>query len=85
MKSLKITKFSVENFFFKAKDPWSEESQLYLHSNDLILVENGAGAESLASIIFLKELNLKFEIEYAKNVNEMSPSGKQFLTQQTLN
>lgn len=61
---------------FLAKDPWSEESRIYLQSNGLVLIENGAGAESLASIILLNALNLKFDIEYAKNVNEMSPSGK---------
>ena len=61
---------------FLAKDPWSEESQLFIPIDDLILIENGAGAESLASLIFLNALHLKFEIKYAQNVNEMSPSGK---------
>jgi hypothetical protein len=36
------------------------------------------GATSLATILYLKELNLKFDVEIAKNVNEMSPSGMLF-------
>lgn len=45
-----------------------------LNKNQL-LFENGNGAETLASAIFLKALNLEFEIKFVKNVNEMSPSG----------
>ena len=59
----------------EAKEPWTDESLLYIPVNNLILIENGAGAESLASILLLNALKLKFQIKYAKNVSEMSPSG----------
>ena len=49
---------------------------LYLPKDDLILIENGAGAESIAALLLLDMLNLSFELKFAKNVNEMSPSGK---------
>ena len=48
---------------------------MYVASNkNLFFLENGA--ETIASLIYLEELNLKFKIEQVKNVNEMSPSGK---------
>ena len=49
---------------------------LYIPIGDLILIENGAGAESMATLVLLDMLNLTFEPKFAKNVNEMSPSGK---------
>lgn len=41
----------------------------------MILIDNG-GADSIASLIYLNELNLSMELKFAKNVFEMSPSGK---------
>ena len=45
-------------------------------NKDQFFLENGNGAETLASLIYLETLDLKFSIKFAKNVNEMSPSGK---------
>lgn len=45
-------------------------------NKDLFFLDNGnGGAETLASLIYLDALNLNFGIKFAKNVNEMSPSG----------
>lgn len=40
-----------------------------------MLFESGNGAETLATLLFLEELHIKFNIKFVKNVNDMSPSG----------
>lgn len=67
---------SKKTVFYLAREPWDPSSVLYLPKDGLILIENGAGAESIAALLLLDMLNLSFELKFAKNVNEMSPSGK---------
>ena len=64
--------YSLESI---AREPWSNETTLYIPTQHQLMLENG-GAESFAAIIYLNSLNLKYEIKIAKNVAEMSPSGK---------
>ena len=58
-----------------AREPWSDDSVLFVANEDQLILENG-GAESMATLIYLNALNLKYELRFAKNVSEMSPSGK---------
>ena len=59
------------------KETWSRETtRLYVAPDSLRVAENGAGAESLATLLYLHALGLPFELRTAKNVAEMSPSAK---------
>ena len=65
-----------ENKWKIAREKWSDDACLYVALNkNHFFLDNGNGAETLASLIYLEALNLKFSIKFAKNVNEMSPSG----------
>jgi hypothetical protein len=58
-----------------AKEPWSDDTILYVPESDQLLVENG-GAECIASVLYLDVLSLKYELRVARNVVNMSPSNK---------
>ncbi len=51
------------------------DTAVYVAHDGLILLEAGCGAESLASLLLLRALNLPHEVRFAKNVSDMSPSG----------
>lgn len=62
--------------FYLAKEKWSDDVTLYVGQNrNQMLFESGNGAETLATLLFLEELHIKFNIKFVKNVNDMSPSG----------
>lgn len=56
----------------KAKEPWNNSAVLYLPLEKQYILY---GPSSLASFLFLKSLNLSFDVKFVKNSNEMSPSG----------
>lgn len=70
---------SIQKFYSLeaiASQPWSTNSTVYVANDGLVLLDTGNGAESLAVLILLKSLELEHEIKMAKNVADMSPSGR---------
>jgi len=61
--------------FCLAREPWSDQSALYVTTLNKLAFDNSS-PESLATFILFSSLNLKFEVKFTINVNEMSPSGK---------
>lgn len=61
--------------FQLAREPWDQESVLYVPKDRLIFVDGSSGADSIAALIYLNTLNLKFTIRRVNNANQMSPSG----------
>jgi hypothetical protein len=47
----------------------------------LIFVDGSSGADSIAALIYLNTLNLRFTIRRVNNANQMSPSGSRKKTQ----